>query len=227
MKIRMLLSLSCLLLALLLCPSLPVADVYHPQTPVYIKSQALKLSGEPGEPSIRIWRVASESLSQDGGMSIFFSPKESQSPLCRVDLSAAGEVIDSEIPGAAGNVLKKPDFLFVPGYPAPCDFFPQALLHLETAEASASFKVTRKIGGERFVDEICIQTRPVSAQKARANGWLKASTPDVSGPLRLVKAVNCRSGRLISLQVWPTDADWWVYEETPYRRSWQIDELND
>lgn len=222
MKIRTLRSFGFLFLAVLLFPCLSVSAVYQPRPMVYIKTQVLEPLSEPGGPSSRIWRVASERLSQGGGVSISFFPKESQSPFCRVNLSAAGQIVDSEIPGAAGNVLKKPDFFFLPGYPAPCDIFPHNILVSDNPEASASFKVQRDIGGERFVDEICINTRPVSVQEAGANGWLKEFTPDSSDSLRVVEAVNCRSGRLISLQVWPQGADWWVYEETPYRRSWQI-----
>ena len=227
MKIRMAKPFSFLFLVFLLWPFSAFSFSYQPQSTIYIKTQILSSSGETPDSEARTWRVASGSVPQAAAARVSFFSENASNPFCHIKLSAAGQILDSELPGAAGNVLQKPGVLFVPGYPAPCDIFPHSMLFPDTPEAAATFQVQRDIGGQKFVDEICIQTSPVSVAEARANGWLHESTQNLPDALRVLKAVNCRSGRLISLQLWPASGDWWIYEETPYRRSWQIKNVND
>jgi hypothetical protein len=61
----------------------------------------------------------------------------------------------------------------------------------------------------------------ISMEDARNKGWLKYNK-DVKGELRLIKAVNLRTDELMVQQLWADDGPWWIYEETPYRRSWQV-----
>jgi hypothetical protein len=35
--------------------------------------------------------------------------------------------------------------------------------------------------------------------------------------------VTDEKGRLVVRQLWPAAGAWWLYEETPLRRSWLID----
>jgi hypothetical protein len=35
--------------------------------------------------------------------------------------------------------------------------------------------------------------------------------------------VTDEKGRLVVRQLWPAGGAWWIYEETPLRRSWLID----
>ncbi|MFP4533530.1 MAG: hypothetical protein ACLFNS_12685 [Desulfobacterales bacterium] len=227
MKIRLTYFFGFLFWGLLLWPALAFSFAYQPHTPVYVKTQNFSPSGEAADNGHQIWRVVPEKNPESRAVKVSFYPEESSDSFCYMEFSGTGRILDSNLPGGSGNILHKPDFLFASGYPAPCDIFPRSMLALERPEASESYKVQRDIGGERFVDEVCIQMQPVSLDEAAANGWIKGDAPDVSGSLRVVKAENCRSGRLISLQVWPEGADWWVYEETPCRQSWQIENVND
>ena len=44
--------------------------------------------------------------------------------------------------------------------------------------------------------------------------------PDPPGPIMVT--VTDEKGRLAVRQLWPADGAWWLYEETPLRRSWLI-----
>ena len=211
----------------LFSPFMAFSFVYQPPAPLYVKTQALPPTGETVKPSHRIWRIISKKGGEPQSMQVSFFAIESAPAFCYINLSDAGRILDANLPGGAGNILQTPDFLFASGYPAPCDIFPRTMLASGSLEASESYKVRRDIGGERFADEICIRVLPVSIDEAADNGWIKEAAQEGVSSLRVVKAVNCRSGRLISLQVWPEGATWWIYEETPYRRSWQVENVND
>ena len=113
---------------------------YSPQATVYVKTQVLSSSGKADDSEARIWQITSDSQAQSGAYLSFF-PENGNTPFCQVRLSATGQFLDSQLPGAAGNALQTPEFLFVPGYPAPCDIFPSALLNSAKADASVSYEV--------------------------------------------------------------------------------------
>ena len=223
MTIRMIRTLlSILLFVLLFWPSQAFSEVYQPSAPVFVKTQVLKISDEKDAPDMKIWRVVAEVSDQSGEKELSIYSQNAQKPICRITFSYTGQIAKTDIAGAQGNILQKDDFLAVPGYPAPCDILPQALITSNASEASASFQIQRDISGQKFMDEICINSFPISIHAAGTKGWLKGAARDYSGMLRVVKAVNCRSGKLVSLQVWPVGGSWWFYEQTPYRKSWQI-----
>mgnify|MGYP006293254243 FL=1 len=224
MKIRFKKAFIFIFLVLLLLPYLAFPFSYQPQTPVFIKTQILLASGNANPSEARIWRIVIEKKGQSGALISFFYEK-SESSFCWIKLSEASQILDLELPGAAGNILQKNNFLFVPGYPAPCDIFPLQSSNWTAADGPVSYEVQRNIGGQRFVDKIRFQSRLVSVQEASTKGWIRKPAVNLTGVLHVFKAINCRSNQLICLQVWQSGADWWVYEETPYRRSWQIYQL--
>jgi hypothetical protein len=84
------------------------------------------------------------------------------------------------------------------------------------------FPVKRRIGGQVFADELAIRLSPVSTEEAVSQGWLKHSANDIPMDLYAVEAVNLRKDQVLSMQLWQPGADWWLYEETPSRRSWRV-----
>lgn len=196
---------------------------------VVVRTEVFSQRGEAGEkdvPDPRTWRIDCRSEQQSQARVLSFYPENAEEAFCRIGISATGELLSSRIPGARGNVLEAEGLLLVPGYPAPCDILPQKLLAPDAPDAPdapLSFTIQRTIGGERFADEICVSSRRISAAAAEEKGWLKIPADDISASLHLVKAVNCRSGELVCQQLWQPEGGWWLYEETPHRRSWRIE----
>jgi hypothetical protein len=51
-------------------------------------------------------------------------------------------------------------------------------------------------------------------------GWIKGEAPGTSD-LIMVTVTDVKGQRVVR-QLWPSDGSWWLYEETPVRRSWLI-----
>lgn len=200
------------------------ASVYQPGEPVYVQTQLQADSGEEQGPTIRRWRIETEGGAAKGdsaGLVVF--PADSNQPICRVLLDPAGDIRDADISGISDNLLLKKDLLIVPGYPAPCDILPvRRLMAGEGASGSLAYKVRRRIGGQVFADNLIVKIRPISFADASASGWLEHFRKGKASDIQVIEAVNQRSGEQLSLQLWQPGAEWWIYEETPYRKSWRV-----
>ena len=116
---------------------------------------------------------------------------------------------------AVGGVQRESGdgFFLSGGFPAPCDWYP-----IDQEEQTQKYEVIRLAGERKFVQSYVITKQTVSSDEAASNGFIKCPKPGSSYISLVLKDPN---GKQIGIQVWPQGkTEFWVYEETPFRRSW-------
>ena len=167
--------------------------------------------------SSKIWEIRSVQVSEGKRLISFYS-ETSEDPLCSLAISSSGgmnTVTWQSMNGRRKNGAE--DFLVMPGFPVPCDFVP-----VFADDNVRVFEEKTEAGGRTFIGRYQVSSKAISMDEARENNWVRG---EFSGPfdLRMVTVVD-RQGRLVVRQLWPLNAQWWIYEETLDRQSRVIDQ---
>lgn len=101
------------------------------------------------------------------------------------------------------------------GFPVPYDYLAPYDDRLKEAV------IKRRAGGLTFSYRVTREIRQISLDEAVAQNMVEGEMArDLIGKaLRLITIR--KGGALLVRQLWPDGASWWVYEETPVRRSWR------
>lgn len=194
------------------CPASP----YRPAAAVSIVSEYSAVGGA-ARPHTQVWKVMPEA-GPGGAMLLRFFPEAAADAgsTCEVALPA---------PGAAGEIrwqgIGKPGkksstgLLLLPGFPAPCDILP-----VGREDSGIVYEERSEAGGRVFSRSYRVSHAAVGVDEARAMGWIRADGP--GSPGLIMVAVTDDRGRPVVKQLWPAGGSWWLYEETPLRRSWLI-----
>ena len=118
--------------------------------------------------------------------------------------------------GKTGQKKSGAGILLVPGFPAPCDVLPVGAQD----SGSGVYEEKSEAGGRVFSKSYRVSFAAVSVGEAKSMGWIRAEDPGKAGLIMV--AVTDEKGRPVVKQLWPADGSWWLYEETPLRRSWLI-----
>ncbi len=209
------------LLLIFLNPAAVLAsgNLYQPGTSVEILT-VLKSGEIPGQtpPNHRFTAGPARNSSSPAVRVGFFRETSGQSAGSLVIYPSSGEVT-WEGPGSSGKQLKAENLLIIPGASIPMNVLPVKRFFL--GSEPLSYEIRSQAGGRTFVDRLRISSRPVSAGSARESGWLRIKG-DAPQKLLLIEAVNPRNDELIVRQLWALGDAWWLYEETPFRRSWRL-----
>jgi hypothetical protein len=169
----------------------------------------------------QVWKVVPQAGS-DGAVTLRFFPEAiaGADAVCVLRLPAPGQdgTIRWKGVGISGEKQSDTGLLLVPGFPAPCDILPVG----ETPEGRV-YQEKSEAGGRVFIRTYRLLMQASSVGEARAGGWIRAEAENrVTSALSMV-TVTDEKGRLVVRQLWPAGGAWWIYEETPLRRSWLID----
>jgi|WetSurMetagenome_2_1015567.scaffolds.fasta_scaffold99602_2 hypothetical protein len=194
-----------------------LAFPYRPAAALSIQSEYAAFAGS-ARPHTQVWKVVPETGS-DGATLLRFFLEASADAVARCELSlpasgAAGEIQWTGF-GKTGQKKSGSGLLLVPGFPAPCDVLPinrqdSDTVYLEKVEA----------GGRVFSNSYRVSFNGFSVGEAKAMGWIRMDNPGSTGLIMV--SVTDEQGRPVVKQLWPADGSWWLYEETPMRRSWLI-----
>ena len=115
--------------------------------------------------------------------------------------------------------LSADSLLLVPGLSIPVDILP--VNRMLEGEEPEFFSFEKQAGTRTFIDRFRISIRPINLEEAITAQWIKVkdSLPLV---LYMIEATDAVTNRLVVRQLWAPDTDWWLYEQTPFRQSWQI-----
>jgi hypothetical protein len=201
-----------------------VAFPYQPAEPLRVISQISADLNESGKPDVSFWRVVAEADQGEDEATLSFFNDMSDDRLCQLIVTGTGEIRNVDITGIPDNlVIRENDLLLVPGFPVPCNILPVQLMTGSQPSASKLYHVSRSSGSHVFADTLEVQAYPVTREAAQAKGWINSSlSTEQIGSLKVLKVVNQRNGDLVVLQLWETDADWWMYEKTLFRQSWRL-----
>lgn len=126
------------------------------------------------------------------------------------------EEVEDHVSGIHRNRQAKGDKIVLSwGFPVPYDY-------LAPFDDSISEAVIKKVvGGAIFSYRLKREISYISLNQAMAEGMVDGEIAgDFAGKaLRLITVR--KAGNLMVRQLWPEGASWWVYEETPHRKSWR------
>jgi len=191
---------------------------YRPAGALSILSEYAAFN-DSAPPRTQIWKVVPEAT-PDGAARLRFFPEAAaeKDPVCELELSpfgSAGEILWNGI-GESRTKISNTGLLLAPGFPAPCDVLP-----VGPQDKECVYQEKREAGGRVFIRSYRVTSAAFSPAEAKEKGWIKAETKAMS-ELILV-TVTDEKGQLAVRQLWPAHGSWWLYEETPMRRSWLID----
>lgn len=81
----------------------------------------------------------------------------------------------------------------------------------------------KRAGGASFAFPLRRSVVSVSVEKATGQGMLPKGWKQETPPERLLLITMWKNDALMVRQLWLPGADWWLYEETPFRRSWRME----
>ena len=191
---------------------------YQPVQTIDIQTELLKNPETAGSSTTRLWTVKLVE-GENGSNLVAFFPKGKDQSICQVAVSQIGGPVEWMSDIEPPKLMSAEGLLIVTGFPAPCDILPVNVIAGQASEAV--YEIKSGAGGRVFVNEILVSFSPVSFAQARENGWIKDGLSDLA-PLRMVEAVNKRTGKMIVRQLWPVGDSWWIYEETEFRNSWRM-----
>lgn len=203
----------CLLFVLFFVPVFSWAEPFQLNGPVSFETA---YPTPDGRTKTHTWQVSPDTT-EDAFRSMVFRPEKSASsapPFCRIDFLPEEEGdVRIRWTGAGGVVRNgRNGMLLMSGFPVACDILP---VHQEGEEKTYSEKT--EAGGRTFVKSITVRKETIAPEKAKDEGWIKKGRDD---DLVLFSAVD-DEGKLMVRQLWAENGDWWLYEETPFRRSWR------
>jgi hypothetical protein len=197
---------------------------YQPDGSIRIITQSAP--GETNSDVNRVEWVVTTKKTSVGRAELSFAMAGSDQPFCRLTIGASnvvpGNLSSASLlwndPDRQPQVIQQGDILIVPGSPVPCDLLPLDML---TGKKDAkNFEIRREVAGQAFVDNFEVTYAGIDGATARKNGWLTGD--DLSGQLMMITMRNVRTRELVVRQLWAPGADWWLFEETPYRQSWRV-----
>jgi hypothetical protein len=118
--------------------------------------------------------------------------------------------------GKSGEKRSRTGLLLAPGFPAPCDVLPVG----PGVDSGAAYEERSEAGGRVFSRTYRVFFHSFTVGEAKANGWIREEAPGIPGLMMIT--VTGEKGRPVVKQLWPAEGSWWLYEETPVRRSWLI-----
>jgi hypothetical protein len=190
---------------------------YRPAAALSILSEYAALK-DSSPRHTQVWKVVPEA--GPGGASIlrfFLEASAEAGALCelRIPAPGAGGEIRWEGTGKSGQKKSGAGMLLLPGFPAPCDVLP-----VGRGDNGGVYEERIEAGGRVFSKSYRISYASFNVDEAKAKGWIRVDEPVKSG--LIMATVTDERGRPVVKQLWPAGGSWWLYEETPLRRSWLI-----
>ena len=190
---------------------------YRPASALSLLSEYAAIN-DSAPPHTQVWKVVPE-VGPDGGSVLRFLVEASAEAgaVCELRLPSPGTAGDIQWKGmgASGQRRHGVGMLLLPGFPAPCDVLP-----VGQGDRGGTYGERIEAGGRVFSKSYRVSFTAFAVADAKAMGWIRGEDPGAAGLIMV--AVTDEKGRPVVKQLWPADGPWWLYEETPLRRSWRI-----
>ena len=166
----------------------------------------------------QVWKVVPEVGSDGASILRFFLEASAETiPVCEIGIPSPGTAgeIRWKGTGKSGQKNSSAGILLLPGFPAPCDVLP-----VGPGDRGGAYEERIEAGGRVFSKSYRVSFVAFDVADAKAMSWIRVEDPGKAGLIMVT--VTDEKGRLVVKQLWPADGSWWLYEETPLRRSWLI-----
>lgn len=199
---------------LLLTPISAWTAPYQPPSDITLLSQSISLSSDDFVPK-NLWHVHMEKNKASYQLTYRFAPDSSW--ICRIEIPLADDGwMRWRSADGREQFAENRGLLFIKGFPAPCDILP-----VEQAADLQTYTVETQAGGTVFQDRYQVIRTGYSYSEAAENGYIKIDDAKPV-PLYWLRVLDS-NGKEVCRQLWPQGGDWWLYEQTRYRRSWLVD----
>jgi hypothetical protein len=206
-----------LLSAILLPFSAAASSFYQPDTPVEIITE-MTINEMPGSSSDMIQILVNPVISDSPAYKLNFLNAKSGNTFGQLIFSRSGQV--EWVGGSKKNSAYSGNGLIIlPGSTLPVDVLPVKMV-LERQEP-LFYEFERMAGGRTFADQIFITVEPVSLGRIRSENWLRLEGAEPSS-FYMIEAKDVETKELVVRQLWSHESVWWIFEQTPYRRSWRV-----
>jgi hypothetical protein len=191
---------------------------YHPLQSLTVVSESIAPGNPTGGTEGVFWNIVPETC-EDGSFCIGFYRTQSGPPVCRLVPGGSTPGLYLADGVRFSNAITTRDMMLFPGFSVPCDVLP-GIVGCAPVKPDV-IEIRRQAGQSTFVDHFQIDCLTVTSADALAHGWISESLGD-AGTLVMVGVTNLKTGENVSRQLWVPGDFWWLYEETPYRRSWRL-----
>jgi hypothetical protein len=188
---------------------------YRPAAAVHIVSEYAALNHSLPSRS-RVWRVTGEEAFGGAATLRFFmdGAAPETGAVCEITLppfESAGEILWESM----GKKKTGTGILLATGFPSPCDILP-----VGHHDSGGVYEERSEAGGSAFSRSYRVSFATISAGEAKTMGWIRENQTGI--PKLIMVSVTDDRDRPLVRQLWPVDGSWWLYEETPLRRSWLV-----
>ncbi len=190
---------------------------YRPASALSLLSEYAAFN-DSAPPHTQVWKVVPE-VGPDGAsiLRFFLETSVEAGAVCEIRLPSPGAAGDIQWKGMGNSGQKKSGagILLLPGFPAPCDVLP-----VGQGDRGGAYGERIEAGGRVFSKSYRVSFAAFTVAEAKAMGWIRVEDLGTAG--LIIVTVTDERGRPVVKQLWPVDGSWWLYEETPLRRSWLI-----
>ena len=103
------------------------------------------------------------------------------------------------------------------GFPVPYDFLAPGDMSLRKV------KIKKEAGGAVFSYQVEREIKEFSGEQAVQDGLVKGGVQSLVRGKSFKWIVVKKGGETLVRQLWAEGLPWWVYEETPFRKSWLVE----
>lgn len=190
------------------------AKPYQPAESITVVSESILPGGTDGI----FWRITPETC-EDGSFCLGFYRAETEDPVGRIVLAGANPGFYLADGARFSHAISIGGLMIFPGFSVPCDILP-VVVSCGSADPGI-IEISRQVGKSAFIEQFQYDCVDVTPGKALVEGWIREPVGDTE-TLVLIRMINLRNGEHIARQLWVPGDAWWLYEETPYRRSWRL-----
>lgn len=128
------------------------------------------------------------------------------------------EEVEDHVSGIHRNRQAKGDKIVLSwGFPVPYDYL--SLFDDRISEAI----VKKQVGGVTFSHMVTRDIRNIGIDEALSENMIDPNIAKTVCLEKLRLITVKRNGNLVVRQLWPDGGSWWLYEETPHRKSWLVE----
>lgn len=194
------------------------AKPYLPTHAVRVFTESTLRHGPLEGPSGVFWRIMSEPC-EGGSDGVAFYHPGSDDPVCCLVPAGTNSGLYLADGARFTHAVTADDLMMFPGFSVPCDILPVTTV---CSNADPDIIEIRRQAGERtFIEQFQVDCITVTRADALAQGWIREPAGDAE-TLVMIRVTSLRNGENVARQLWIPGGTWWLYEETPHRRSWQL-----
>ena len=192
------------------------AAPYRPSQPVLLETELQSTESASTQHQTKHYRVELDAPTPNVQLLNFYTATSEGNLLCRFTFQDDGTTTWQKTDKGLPQPIRQALFLS-PGFPLPVDILPVA----SQVEQTKNYEIQTTSGGRIFKNSYTVEISEVLLDSAMENGWIKKEVP--LDTKFLLFSVTTTQQKIISKQLWPVGGEWWLYEETPFRKSWRID----